>query len=166
MHVKRLKLLFFRIEKVACIQYEKKHFSVESNPGPPVLHKPGTCKKLPAYNMKKALQRGIKPWTSSITHNMFITHFWQVGGPSNIPQTNYYLIPTYVNNELPHAMPSVATCCGTLLSASYVHSLLFHYRFHVRYSHNYVHVMLKGLSNITTQACCLLMWSQKTKQTR
>ena len=28
-----------------------------------------------------------------------------------------------------------------------------------------VHVMFKGLSNITTQTCCPLMWPQKTKQT-
>ena len=38
-HVKKLKLLFFRNEKVANI-YERKRFSVELNPGPIVLH---TC---------------------------------------------------------------------------------------------------------------------------
>ena len=50
-------------------------------------------------------------------------------------------------------------------SISYIASLLFHYHFHVHYCHNYVYIMLEGLSNITTQTCCLLVWPQKAKQT-
>ena len=49
------------------------------------------------WYMKKVLQCGIEPGTSCIT-GMFIAYqssicLWQVGGLSNIPQTNYYLTP-------------------------------------------------------------------------
>ena len=64
-----------------------------------------------AYIYEKVLWCGIEPGISCITHNMFITHqticLWQVGGLSNIPQTDYYSTLMYVNNKLLNGMLSV-----------------------------------------------------------
>ena len=65
--------------------YMKKCFSVEPNPGPPVLH----------------LHTHVDNPSNNYTCGIL------VGCLYNIPQTNYYLTPTYINNKLLHGMPSV-----------------------------------------------------------
>ena len=51
---------------------------------------------------------------------------------------NELLFDTYVNNKLLNGMPSVVAFYYQL------HSLLFHYYFHVHYRHMYGYVMLKS----------------------
>ena len=67
----------------------------------------------------------------------------------------------YVNNKLPHGMPSVVEFYYQL-ATQFTFSLSFPCPLIFCYNICTCHVeMLRGLSNITTQTCCPLMWPQK-----
>ena len=79
--------------------------------------------------MKKVLQCGIELGTSCIT-DMLITNQTIIAGASwwAVKHTTSELqFDTYVNNKLLHGMPFVVAFYYQL------HSLLFHYHFHVHY---------------------------------